>query len=145
MIDFPALADALSLLSTSWEPWLVVIPGLIIGLVFGCIPGLQTSMAMAVFLPATLSMDFLTAMLFLTSIFTGGPFGGGVSAILMNIPGTSSAVAPTFDGFPMARQGRHNEALGVALIASTVGPRPEGSSGGQAGVRTCRARGSPST
>src|SRR3546814_8329730 len=88
MIDFPALADALSLLSTSWEPWLVVIPGLIIGLVFGCIPGLQTSMAMAVFLPATLSMDFLTAMLFLTSIFTGGQFGGGVSAILMNITGT---------------------------------------------------------
>ncbi|HEY9536216.1 MAG TPA: tripartite tricarboxylate transporter permease [Kiloniellaceae bacterium] len=121
MIDFPALADALSLLSTSWEPWLVVIPGLIIGLVFGCIPGLQTSMAMAVFLPATLSMDFLTAMLFLTSIFTGGQFGGGVSAILMNIPGTSSAVATTFDGFPMARQGRHNEALGVALMASTVG------------------------
>src|SRR3546814_7350369 len=110
MIDFPALADALSLLSTSCEPLLVVIPGLIIGLVFGCIPGLQTSMAMAVFLPATLSMDFLTAMLFLTSIFTGGQFGGGVSAILMNIPGTSSAVATTFDGFPMARQGRHNEA-----------------------------------
>src|SRR3546814_1326764 len=78
-------------------------------------------MAMAVFLPATLSMDFLTAMLFLTSIFTGGQFGGGVSAILMNIPGTSSAVATTFDGFPMARQGRHNEALGVALMASTVG------------------------
>lgn len=121
MIDFPALADAISLLSTSWEPWLVVIPGLIIGLVFGCIPGLQTSMAMAVFLPATLSMDFLTAMLFLTSVFTGGQFGGGVSAILMNIPGTSSAVATTFDGFPMARQGRHNEALGVALMASTVG------------------------
>src|SRR3546814_3089801 len=120
MIDFPALADALSLLSTSWEPWLVVIPGLIIGLVFGSIPGLQTSMAMAVFLPATLSMDFLTAMLFLTSIFTGGQFGGGVSAILMNIPGKSSAVATTFDGFPMARQGRHHDALGVALMASHV-------------------------
>src|SRR3546814_8000782 len=66
-------------------------------------------------------MDFRTATLFLTSIFTGGQFGGGVSAILMNIPGTSSAVATTFDGFPMARQGRHNEALGVALMASTVG------------------------
>lgn len=121
MIDFSALTDALNLLGSSWQPWLVVIPGLIIGLVFGCIPGLQTSMAMAIFLPATLTMDFLTAMLFLTSVFTGGQFGGGISAILMNIPGTSSAVATTFDGFPMARQGRHNEALGVALIASTVG------------------------
>jgi len=121
MIDFSALADAFGLLGSSIQPWLVVIPGLVIGLVFGCIPGLQTSMAMAIFLPATLSMDFLTAMLFLTAVFTGGQFGGGVSAILMNIPGTSSAVATTFDGFPMARQGRHNEALGVALMASTVG------------------------
>lgn len=121
MIDFSALADAVSMLSSSWGPWLVVVPGLIIGLVFGCIPGLQTSMAMAIFLPATLSMDFLTAMLFLTAVFTGGQFGGGVSAILMNIPGTSSAVATTFDGFPMARQGRHNEALGVALMSSTIG------------------------
>src|SRR3546814_15378992 len=108
MIDFPALADALSLLSTSWEPWLVVIPGLIIGLVFGSIPGLQTSMAMAVLLPAPLSMDFLNAMLFLTSLFTGGLFGCGVSAILLNISGKYSAVGPTFAGFPMDRPGSHN-------------------------------------
>lgn len=121
MIDLSSLSDAFALLGSSWTPWSLVVPGLIIGLVFGCIPGLQTSMAMAVFLPATLTMDFLSAMLFLTAIFTGGQFGGGVSAILMNIPGTSSAVATTFDGFPMARQGRHNEALGISLIASTVG------------------------
>lgn len=121
MVDFSSLSDALALLGSSWIPWMLVIPGLIIGLIFGCVPGLQTSMAMAIFLPATMTMDFLSAMLFLTAIFTGGMFGGGVSAILMNIPGTSSAVATTFDGFPMARQGRHNEALGVALIASTVG------------------------
>jgi len=121
MIDLSSLYDAFALLGSSWQPWGLVVPGLIIGLVFGCIPGLQTSMAMAVFLPATMTMDFLSAMLFLTAIFTGGQFGGGVSAILMNIPGTSSAVATTFDGFPMARQGKHNEALGIALIASTIG------------------------
>ncbi|RAI02083.1 hypothetical protein DLJ53_11960 [Acuticoccus sediminis] len=121
MIDLGSLSDAFALLGSSFTPWMFVVPGLVIGLVFGCVPGLQTSMAMAVFLPATLTMDFLSAMLFLTAIFTGGQFGGGVSAILMNIPGTSSAVATTFDGYPMARQGRHNEALGVALIASTVG------------------------
>lgn len=121
MVDLSSLSDAFALLGSSFVPWSFVIPGLIIGLVFGCIPGLQTSMAMAVFLPATLAMDFLSAMLFLTAIFTGGQFGGGVSAILMNIPGTSSAVATTFDGFPMARKGLHNEALGVALIASTIG------------------------
>lgn len=121
MIDFGALTDAVILLTSSFQPWMVVIPGLIIGLLFGSIPGLQTSMAMAVFLPATLTMDFLSAMLFLTAIFTGGMFGGGVSAILMNIPGTSSAVATTFDGFPMARDGKPSEALGIALGASTFG------------------------
>ncbi len=121
MIDLSALAGAFDLLGSFWQPWLVVPVGLMIGLIFGCIPGLQTSMAMAIFLPATLTFDFLSAMLFLTAIFTGGMFGGGVSAILMNIPGTSSAVATTFDGFPMARQGKHNEALGIALGASAIG------------------------
>jgi putative tricarboxylic transport membrane protein len=121
MIDLAALSGAFGLLFASFNPWLLMIPGLAIGLVFGCVPGLQTSMAMAVFLPTTLFMDFTSAMFFLTAIFTGGMFGGGVSAILMNIPGTSSAVATAFDGFPMARDGQHSEALGLALAASCIG------------------------
>ncbi len=121
MIDFGAVQQAIDLLFGSFTPWLVVLPGLIIGLVFGSIPGLQISMAMAIFLPVTLHMDFVMSMLFLTAIFTGGSFGGGVTAILMNIPGTSSALATAFDGYPMARQGRHNEALGLALGSSTYG------------------------
>ncbi|KAA2312976.1 hypothetical protein DL237_15940 [Pseudooceanicola sediminis] len=121
MIDFTAFSDALILLGSDPLAWLVVIPGLLIGLVFGSIPGLSISIAMAVFLPATLYMDFLPAILFLTAIFTGGGFGGAVPAILMNIPGTSSAVATAFDGYPMARKGQHGEALGAGLIASVVG------------------------
>lgn len=121
MIDTIAFSQALALLFTSIEPWLYVIPGLIIGLVFGAVPGLQISMAMAVFLPVTWGMDFLQAMLFLTAIFTGGAYGGGVTAILMNIPGSSSSVATAFDGYPMARQGKHNEALGLGLGASVAG------------------------
>lgn len=101
--------------------WLVVPVGLLIGLVFGVLPGLSVPIAMAVFLPFTLYMDFLSAILFLTAIFTGGGFGGSVPAILMNVPGTTAAIATCFDGYPMARQGRHNEALGLALAASTVG------------------------
>ena len=93
MIDQFALSQAVDLLFSSYTPWLWVIPGLLIGLVFGSIPGLQISMAMAVFLPVTFGMDFLQAMLFLTSIFTGGAYGGGVTAILMNIPGSSSSIA----------------------------------------------------
>lgn len=121
MIDFDSFLTALGMLFSSGTPWLVVIPGIVIGLVFGAIPGLQISMAMAVFLPVTLYMDFMQAMLFLTAIFTGGSFGGSIPAILMNIPGTSSAIATAFDGYPMARKGEHNHALGVALGASCIG------------------------
>ena len=109
------------MLFSSASPWLIVIPGILIGLVFGAIPGLQISMAMAIFLPMTLYMDFMQAMLFLTAIFTGGGFGGSIPAVLMNIPGTSSAIATAFDGYPMSRAGKHNLALGVALGASCLG------------------------
>ena len=121
MLDFPALGAGLSLLFSSFSPWMVVIPGILIGLTFGAIPGLQISMAMAIFLPMTLYMDFMQAMLFLTSIFTGGGFGGSIPAILMNIPGTSSAISTAFDGYPMSRKGQHNTALGIALGASCFG------------------------
>lgn len=121
MLDGTALAAAIDLLFSSASPWLVVVPGILIGLILGAIPGLQISMAMAIFLPMTLYMDFLQAMLFLTAIFTGGGFGGSIPAILINIPGTTSALATAFDGYPMARRGEHNLALGVALAASCVG------------------------
>ena len=121
MLDLPAISDAFALLSSSTIAWVYLIPGLLIGLFFGAMPGISITMAMAIFLPLTLYMDFLPAIIFLTSIYTGAGFGGSVPAVLMNIPGTSSAVATTFDGYPMARQGRHNQALGVALAASVVG------------------------
>lgn len=121
MIDLLALSSALSTLTSGFAAWVWVIPGLAIGLVFGALPGISVTMAMALFLPMTLYLDFLSAIIFLTSIFTGAGFGGSVPAILMNIPGTSSAVATTFDGYPMARKGLHNEALGAALGASVVG------------------------
>jgi putative tricarboxylic transport membrane protein len=121
VIDIDALSAAFGMLFSSGTPWLIVVPGILIGLVFGAIPGLQISMAMAIFLPLTLYMDFMQAMLFLTAIFTGGGFGGSIPAVLMNIPGTSSSIATAFDGYPMSRQGKHNLALGVALGASCVG------------------------
>ena len=121
MIDLDALQAGLGLIFSDFSPWLVVVPGILIGLVFGAVPGLQISMAMAIFLPMTLYMDFMQAMLFLTSIFTGGSFGGGIPAILMNIPGTSSSIATAFDGYPMSRKGEHNLALGLALGSSCIG------------------------
>ncbi len=120
MIDIGAAGSAIELLTNNWAPWLVVIPGMLIGLLFGSIPGLSTTMAMAIFLPITLYMDFLSAILFLTAIFTGGGFGCAIPAILVNIPGNSAAVATAFDGYPMAQRGEHNEALGLGLMASSV-------------------------
>ncbi|MEQ8441339.1 MAG: tripartite tricarboxylate transporter permease [Alphaproteobacteria bacterium] len=121
MIDIAALAGALDLLTSSIIPWLVVPAGIVVGLIFGTIPGLSIPIAMAVFLPFTLSFDFLTAILFLTAVFTGGTFGTAIPAVLIRVPGTAASVATCFDGFPMAQQGRHGEALGIALMASTLG------------------------
>lgn len=121
MIDYIALQGAFTLLSTDGAVWLVMIPGLIIGLIGGAIPGISVSIAMAIFLPMTVYMDFLPAILFLSAIFTGASFSSAIPSVLMGLPGAPSAVATTFDGYPMARAGRHNEALGIALFASCFG------------------------
>ena len=121
MIDFSPFEGAISLLYADIHVWLVIVPGLLLGLVFGAIPGLSISICMAIFLPITLYMDFVPAILFLTAIFTGGGFGCAIPAILMNIPGTSASVATTFDGYPMAKRGDHNKALGIALASSVFG------------------------
>lgn len=121
MIDFGPFLDAVHMLSTSWEPWLIVIPGLLIGLLFHAIPGLTTSIAIALFLPVLPYMTFLQSLVFMTAMYTGSLFGVAIPAILLNIPGSAAAVATTFDGFPMAQQGKQAEALGYALGASVVG------------------------
>jgi putative tricarboxylic transport membrane protein len=121
MIDFAALASAFHLLSTSWQPWMVVIPGILIGLLVHAVPGLTTSMALAICLPLIPYMDFLEALIFMTAMYAGAVFGVAIPAILLNVPGSAAAVGTTFDGFPMARAGKHNEALGLALAASCFG------------------------
>jgi putative tricarboxylic transport membrane protein len=121
MIDMTAAGAAIGMLAGSLDAWLWVVPGLLIGLFFGALPGISVTMALALVLPASLYMEFLPAIIFLTSVYTGAGFGGSIPAVLINIPGTSAAVATTFDGYPMARSGRHNEALGLALVASCIG------------------------
>lgn len=121
MIDTHALAAALHLLGSSWQPWLVVVPGILIGLVVHAVPGLTTSMALAICLPLIPYMDFLQALIFMTAMYAGALFGVAIPAVLLNVPGSAAAVGTTFDGFPMAQAGRHNEALGLALASSCVG------------------------
>jgi putative tricarboxylic transport membrane protein len=121
VIDFGALTAAFHLLGSSWQPWMVVIPGILIGLLVHAVPGLTTSMALAICLPLIPYMDFLEALIFMTAMYAGAVFGVALPAILLNVPGSASAVGTTFDGFPMARAGKHNEALGLALAASCFG------------------------
>lgn len=121
MIDFSASEAAMQLLFGSWDPWLIIIPGLFLGLLAGAIPGVSGSMGLALVLPITVYLDFLPAVFFITAMFTGSGFGASIPSILMGLPGSSSSVAATFDGFPMTQQGKHNEALGLSLMASTTG------------------------
>ncbi|MGH6860522.1 MAG: tripartite tricarboxylate transporter permease [Phyllobacterium sp.] len=121
MIDVDAFLSALHLLGGSWQPWLVVLPGIVIGLAIHAVPGLTTSMALAICLPLIPYMDFLQALIFMTAMYGGALFGVAIPAILLNVPGSAAAVGTTFDGFPMAQAGKHNEALGLALCASCLG------------------------
>jgi len=120
MFDVESIKGAIDILHNSWTPWIVVIPGLIAGVVGGAIPGLSGVMVLALLLPVTIHMDLFTALMFMTAMFTGAGFGSSIPSILMGLPGSSSSVAAAFDGFPMTKDGRHNEALGLSLMASVV-------------------------
>ena len=85
------------------------------------IPGLTAAMAIALLAPITFGMQPITAIAFLIGIYKGGTFGGSISAILLNIPGSPEASATSFDGFPLAKKGRAREALQMALFASVAG------------------------
>ncbi len=92
-----------------------------LGLVFGAIPGLTGTLAVIILIPFTYAMDTVTGMATLIGAYVGGISGGLVSAILINMPGTPASVATTFDGFPMAQQGRAGKALGVGVVCSFIG------------------------
>lgn len=95
--------------------------GIIGGIVVGAIPGLNGPMAIAIAVPLTFYMDPLVAIAFLVGINKGGTFGGSISAILINTPGSAEAVATTFDGHPLAKKGKPLKALKMALYASVTG------------------------
>lgn len=95
--------------------------GVFIGIIFGAIPGMSANLGVTVFLPLTFSMNTVPALLLLCGIFYGANFGGSISAILINTPGTNGACATLLDGYPMARKGHPLKALDMALVASTFG------------------------
>ncbi|QTQ12617.1 tripartite tricarboxylate transporter permease [Treponema parvum] len=91
------------------------------GIIFGAIPGLTSSVAVALLIPLTFGMDPTLAINVLIAVYVGGVSGGLISAILLRIPGTPSSIMTTFDGYPMAQSGRAGIALGLAIISSFIG------------------------
>lgn len=100
---------------------LLALAGVVAGTVIGSMPGLSATMAVAVLVPFTYTMSPASGLIMLGAIYTGAIYGGAFSAILVNTPGTPSAIATTFDGFPMAKRGDGALAITLATIASVVG------------------------
>lgn len=95
--------------------------GVVIGILGGAIPGISPSMAVALMLPLTFKMDATTGIIMLMGIYTGANYGGAITAVAINTPGTPSAAVTSFDGYPLCQQGRTGEAMGISLWASVTG------------------------
>jgi putative tricarboxylic transport membrane protein len=95
--------------------------GLILGVLIGVLPGLGGANGVAILLPLTFTMSPTSAIVMLSCIYWGALFGGAITSILFNIPGEPWSVATTFDGYPLAQQGRAGEALTAAFTSSFVG------------------------
>jgi putative tricarboxylic transport membrane protein len=100
------LSVAISPINLAW-----LLLGVMLGMVVGIIPGFGPSAALAVLLPVTFGMEPTGAVIMLAAIYYGSQYGGTITSILLNVPGESSSVAATFDGYPLAQQGRAGPAL----------------------------------
>jgi len=95
--------------------------GIVLGVVIGVLPGLGAANGIAILLPLTFTMPPTSAIIMLSCIYWGALFGGAIASILFNIPGEPWSVATTFDGYPLAQQGRAGEALTTSFTSSFVG------------------------
>jgi putative tricarboxylic transport membrane protein len=100
---------------------LLMIVGIVLGVIIGVLPGLGGANGVAILLPLTFTMPPTSAIIMLSCIYWGALFGGAITSILFNIPGEPWSVATTFDGYPMAQQGRAGEALTGAFTSSFFG------------------------
>lgn len=95
--------------------------GTVGGVVIGALPGMTASMGIILLLPITYYLDPATALVMLAAEYCGAMYGGSISAILLNTPGTPSASATVLDGFPLTQQGRAGKALSMAILGSFTG------------------------
>ena len=99
--------------------WLFV--GVVLGVVFGALPGVSATMAIVLCISFTYSMEPVVAIAFLSAVYCAAITGGGITAILFKIPGTPSSAATVLDGYPMVQRGEAGKALSISLICSGLG------------------------
>ncbi|MDX2287695.1 MAG: tripartite tricarboxylate transporter permease [Hyphomicrobiaceae bacterium] len=120
MEEIGQLMHGFSVVMTPFNLLLMCV-GILLGVIIGVLPGLGGANGVAILLPLTFSMSPTSAIILLSCIYWGALFGGAITSILFNIPGEPWSVATTFDGHPLARQGRADEALVAAFTSSFVG------------------------
>lgn len=114
------LPDAIGILLTL-EGLLVLVLGTALGIILGAMPGIGSTVAVAVVLPFTLTMSQAPAIILLLAVYAGSVYGGSIAAILINTPGTPQSAATCLDGYPMSQRGDAGLALGWATVASVIG------------------------
>lgn len=101
--------------------WIALFSGAVIGYIIGAIPGLGPTLGVALLIPFTYGMDPLPAIVLLVAIYVAAEYGGAITAIIINTPGTAAAVATSWDGYPMNKQGKAGQALNISIITSGFG------------------------
>src|SRR5258706_1615755 len=104
----------------TWKTLALMMLGLVLGIFVGVLPGLGGPNGVAILLPLTFTMDPTSAIVMLSCIYWGALFGGAITSILFNIPGEAWSGATTFDGYPMAQQGKAAEALTATFTSSFI-------------------------
>ncbi len=120
MGNFGQLMDGFAIALTTHHI-LIMVFGVLLGLVVGVLPGLGAPNGVSLLMPLTFTMEPISAIILLTSMYWGALFGGSTTSILFNIPGEPSSVATTFDGHPMAKQGQAVRALTLAFASAGIG------------------------
>ena len=120
MEEITSLMNGFVVVLTPYNLGLMMV-GIVLGVLIGVLPGLGGANGVAILLPLTFSMNPTSAIIMLSCLYWGALFGGAITSILFNIPGEPWSVATTFDGYPMAQQGRAGEALTAAFTSSFVG------------------------
>ncbi len=120
MEEINALFNGFAVAMTPFNLLLMLV-GVTLGVIIGVLPGLGGANGIAILLPLTFTMPPTSAIIMLSCIYWGALFGGAITSVLFNIPGEPWSVATTFDGYPMARNGKAGEALTAAFTSSFVG------------------------